>query len=104
MPLFASCALFFRSAEQVLTLTGAPVPRRGAHLGELGIIPDGAVLTEGAKIVRVGRTRDLEAEARRLKARTVDCCGRVVMPGFVDCHTHLVFAGSRVEEYEQRLR
>ena len=97
-------SLFFRHAAQLLTLAGPPVPRRGSDLAELGIIRDGAVLTRGEEIIRVGRTRDLEAEARRLKARPIDCRGRVVMPGFVDSHTHLVFAGSRVDDFEQRLR
>ncbi len=96
--------LFFRNARELLTLAGHPVPRRGRALGELGIISDGAVLTQGARILRVGKTRDLAAEARRLRACTIDCRGKVVMPGFVDSHTHLVFAGSRVEDFEQRIR
>ncbi len=100
----SSRVLFFRNAEQLLTLSGAPVPRRGRGLGELGIVRDGAVLTFGGKVLRVGKTRELGAEARRLKAQAIDCRGGVVMPGFVDSHTHLVFAGSRVEDYELRLR
>ncbi|HUU13603.1 MAG TPA: imidazolonepropionase [Terriglobia bacterium] len=97
-------ALFFRNAAQLLTLAGPPIPRRGAALDELGIIGNGAVLTQGAKILRVGATRQLESEARRLRALDVDCRGRVVMPGFVDSHTHLIFAGSRVEDFERRIR
>ena len=104
MPPRASRPLFFRNAAQLLTLVGPPVPRRGTALGELGIIRDGAVLTIGSRIARVGTTAELEAEARRLKAHAIDCRGCVVMPGFVDCHTHLVFAGSRVEDYEQRIQ
>ncbi|HEV2493006.1 MAG TPA: imidazolonepropionase [Terriglobia bacterium] len=96
-------SLFFCHAAQLLTLAGRPVPRRGKDLAELGIISDGAVLTQGDVIVAVGRTRGLESEARRLKARRIDCRGRVVMPGFVDSHTHLVFAGSRVRDFEQRI-
>jgi imidazolonepropionase len=96
--------LFFRNAAQLLTLAGPPVPRRGTALGELGIIRNGAVLTTGSRIDRVGTTTELEAEAKRLKAQAIDCRGCVVMPGFVDCHTHLVFAGSRVEDYEQRIQ
>jgi imidazolonepropionase len=95
--------LFFSNARQLLTLAGLPVPRRGAALGELGVIPGGAVLTQGAKILLAGRTRDLASRARRLRARTIDCRGRVVMPGFVDSHTHLVFAGNRVEDFERRV-
>ena len=97
-------SLFFRNAEQLLTLAGPPVPRRGKALAQLGIVPQGGVLTQGAAILRVGRTRTLEAEARRLRAEAIDCRGSVVMPGFVDSHTHLVFAGSRVGDYEERLR
>jgi imidazolonepropionase len=104
MPPADARPLFFRNARELLTLAGPPVPRRRAALGELGIIPDGAVLTQGALILRVGRTRDLAAEARRLRAHTIDCHGRIVMPGFVDSHTHLVFAGNRVEDLERRIR
>ena len=96
--------LFFRNAAQLLTLAGPPAPRRGAALGELGIITHGGLLTEGKTILRVGTTRPLEREALRLRAEAIDCRGRVVMPGFVDSHTHLIFAGSRVNDYELRLR
>ena len=97
-------ALFFRDAEQLLTLAGPPPPRRGRDLEELGIVTGGSVLVSNGRVAAVGRARDLRAEARRLKARTLDCRGQVVMPGFVDSHTHLVFAGSRVEDYVRRLR
>jgi imidazolonepropionase len=96
--------LFFRHARQLLTLAGPAIPRRRDDLSELGIIEDGAVLTKSATIHRVGRTRDLEAEADALEADAIDCKGRVVMPGFVDCHTHLVFASHRAGDYESRLR
>jgi imidazolonepropionase len=96
--------LFFRNAAQLITLSGPPVPRRGAALGELGIIPRGGLLTEGETILRVGTTRSLEREALRLRGQAIDCRGRVVMPGFVDSHTHLIFAGSRVDDYDLRLR
>lgn len=95
--------LFFRDAEQVLTLAGPPVPRRGRNLEDLGIV-SGSVLVAGGRVAAVGRSRDLQSEARRLRARVIDCRGRVIMPGFADSHTHLVFAGSRVEDYEQRLK
>lgn len=106
MPPSASAApnLFFRNARQLLTLAGPAIPRRGRDLSILGVIEDGAVLTQGAEIVRVGRTSELEADALRCGAEAIDCRGRVVMPGFVDCHTHLVFAGNRVGDYESRLR
>jgi len=96
--------LFFRNAAQLITLSGPPVPRRGAALGELGIIPRSGLLTQGESILRVGSTRSLEREALRLRAEAIDCRGRVVMPGFVDSHTHLIFAASRVDDYDLRLR
>ena len=97
-------SLFFRNAAQLITLAGLPVPRRGPAMGELGIIPKGGLLTQGETILRTGPTRLLEREALRLRAKAIDCSGRVVMPGFVDSHTHLIFAGSRVNDYELRLR
>ncbi len=104
MPNYSPTALFFRNAGQLTTLEGGPVPRRGQALGELGIIARGGLLTQGETILRVGPTRSLERTALRLRAEAIDCRGRVVMPGFVDSHTHLIFAGSRVNDYELRLR
>jgi imidazolonepropionase len=104
MPAAGHRPLFLHHAEQLLTLAGPPVPRRRGDLDELGIIRDGAVLSAEGNIVAVGPTHGLRAEAQRRKAHTIDCRGKVVMPGFVDSHTHLVFAGSRVDDYEQRLR
>ena len=104
MPHQTAPSLFFRNAAQLITLAGPPAPRRGVALGELGIISRGGLLTKGETILRVGSTRSLEREALRLRAEAVDCRGRVIMPGFVDSHTHLIFAGSRVNDYELRLR
>jgi len=104
MPNASPTSLFFRNAAQLITLEGGPVPRRGQALGELGIIAGGGLLTQGQTILRVGQARSLERAARRLRAEAIDCRGRVVMPGFVDSHTHLIFAGSRVNDYELRLQ
>jgi imidazolonepropionase len=95
---------FFRNAAQLITLGGGPVPRRGKAFGELAIIRRGGLLTEGETILRTGPARSLEREALRVGAEAIDCRGRVVMPGFVDSHTHLVFFGSRVNDYELRSR
>lgn len=104
MPSSRSRALFFRRPSQLLTLSGAPAPRRGRQLSELGILRDGALLTLGETILAVGPGRTLERQAARMKAREIDSRHRVVMPGFIDSHTHLVFAASRVEDFERRLR
>jgi imidazolonepropionase len=104
MPDASASSLFLRNAAQLITLAGPPLARRGAALGELGFIARGGLLTEGETILRLGSTRQLEREALRLRAEAIDCRGRVVIPGFVDSHTHLIFAGSRVEDYDLRLR
>ena len=103
MPQSSVLPLFFRGAAQLVTLAGPPVPRRGVALGELGIIPCGGLLTHGEAILLAGPTRSLERQALRLHADAIECRGRVVMPGFVDSHTHLIFAGSRVNDFELRV-
>ncbi|HHY88506.1 MAG TPA: imidazolonepropionase [Chloroflexi bacterium] len=86
-------------ASQLLTLAGGP--QRGADLGRLGIIPDGAVLIRGEVIERVGTSEELE-RAYPDEPR-LDAGGRAVLPGFVDPHTHLIWAGDRAAEFEMRL-
>jgi imidazolonepropionase len=93
---------------QLLTLRSeTPGPRRGASLSELGIISDAAVLCIGGKIVSVGSTKDALRDPwlkkNRKKVTEIDCCGRVVLPGFVDSHTHPVFAGPRLIDFEKRI-
>jgi len=80
---------------QLLTLRSPSAndrPRRGRELGELGIVEDAAVLCLGGKIVSVGKTkealRDPWLKKNRKKVIEVDCEGQVVLPGFVDSHTH----------------
>jgi imidazolonepropionase len=94
--------LLIHSAAQLLTIAaGENKPKRGAAMSDLGIIPDGAVAVRKGRIVRVGPTAAFRSSVRA--AREVDASGRVVLPGFVDPHTHLVWAGDRVGEFEQRL-
>jgi imidazolonepropionase len=88
------------NASQVLTLSGGP--QRGQELGRLGIIPDGAVRVEGEKIAAVGEAAELRAAYPDEPA--VDAAGKVVMPGFVDPHTHAIWAGDRAAEFEMRLQ
>lgn len=74
-----------------MTLRGPEGPRRGSARGDLGIIPDGALLLKGGLIDEVGPTRRVENLAKARGAQVIDATGRVVMPGFVDGHTHLMF-------------
>ncbi|MGA6985364.1 MAG: imidazolonepropionase [Terriglobales bacterium] len=94
--------------RQLLTLRSAAVgPRRGASLSELGIIQDAAVLCLGGKIISVGTTkgalRDPWLKKNRKKIFEIDCSGRVVLPGFVDSHTHPVFMHPRLVDFEKRI-
>lgn len=90
--------LFLHSASQLLTVAGGP--QRGSELGQLGIIEDGAVVIDGEQIQAVGRSDDLRGEFE--SKETIDATGRVIMPGFVDPHTHLIWAGDRSDEFEAR--
>src|ERR1700730_6677115 len=93
--------LLITHAAQIVTLAGKPRPRVGAEMRELAIIEDGALLSREGVIVAVGAMceADPPADARALR---IDASGSVVMPGFVDAHTHPVFAGTREDEYEMR--
>src|SRR5271165_2050765 len=90
-------------AAQLLTLRGGGAPRRGAELCELGIIEDGGVLVADGKIVAVGKTNEIAKNQLVKQAEEIDCSGKVVLPGFVDSHTHPVFAAPRLIDFEKRI-
>jgi imidazolonepropionase len=90
-------------ASQLITLAGPPRARFGKELGDLEIIPDGGLLAADDKITHVGRTPEIEKLCPR-NTEIVDARGCAVLPGFVDAHTHLVFAGSRLEDFESRTK
>jgi len=103
-------ALLLVNVGQLLTLRAAlakPGPRRGSDLKELGILKDGAVLCLGGKIVSVGTTKDAFRDPwlkqNRSKVTQIDGAGKVVLPGFVDSHTHPVFVGPRLVDFEKRI-
>ena len=100
--------LLLVNIRQLLTLRStADGPRRGASLSELGIIHDSAVLCLAGKIVSVGTTKDALRDPwlnqNRRKIIEIDCGGRVVLPGFVDSHTHPVFVQPRLVDFEKRI-
>jgi imidazolonepropionase len=84
-----------------------PGPLRSSDLKELGIIKDAAVLCVGGKIVSVGATKDALRDPwlkkNRKKVTEIDCAGKVVLPGFVDSHTHPVFVSPRLIDFEKRI-
>ena len=87
--------------SQLVTLQGPPRPRIGAELCDLAIIPDGAMLIEDDRIAQIGPRSEIAALVDSI-CEVIDAGQRVVMPGFVDAHTHPVFAGNRAAEFEQR--
>ena len=96
----SGCDLLIHSAAQLLTLAGGP--QRGAELGRLGIIEDGALAIADGRVIAVGPTDELRRRHR--SRREIDAAGHVVLPGFVDAHTHVVWMGDRAAEFELRLR
>ena len=91
--------MLIHSAKQLITLAGPP--QRGRDLGTLSIIPHGAVLTEGELILAVGPSDQLLAKYPH--EPQLDASGKVVLPGFVDPHTHAIWAGDRAAEFEMKL-
>ncbi len=92
--------LLLVNAAQVVTCAG-PGPKRGAALADVGAIEHGAIAVADGRIVAVGPTAELQS---RFRGRVhLDVAGKIICPGFVDCHTHLVFAGDRVDEFERKL-
>ena len=89
-------------ASQLVTLAGPKGPRAGRELSDLAIIPDGGMLIRDGKIDIVGSRTEIEKKAGG--AEIIDAHGKVVLPGFVDAHTHLVFVGSRLDDFERRTR
>jgi imidazolonepropionase len=92
--------LLIVNMSQLVTLAGPARPRVGAELRELAAIENGAILISDGRIVTVGTKPKMEHHAR--DAQVIDAGGRLVAPGFVDAHTHLVFAGNRADEFEKR--
>jgi imidazolonepropionase len=103
-------ALLLANIGRLLTLRSSSAtsgPRRGSALSELGIIEDAAVLCLGGKIVSVGKIKDALRDPwirkHRKQIAEIDCGGKVVLPGFVDSHTHPVFVNPRLLDFEKRI-
>jgi imidazolonepropionase len=89
------------NCSQLVTLAGPARPRTGPELRELGIIANGGMFVRDGLIERVGSRDEIEKLIDG-ETEVVDALGRVVLPGFVDAHTHPVFGGTRVDEFEER--
>ncbi|MFN8059783.1 MAG: imidazolonepropionase [Vicinamibacterales bacterium] len=95
--------LLVTRCRQLVTLSGPARPRVGPELASLGIVPNGALLVAEGRIVAAGPETHVCAQAGP-DVEIVDAGRGVVLPGFVDAHTHPVFGGTRLDEYEQRAR
>jgi imidazolonepropionase len=91
------------NCAQVVTLAGPARPRVGAEMSQLGVVAPGAFRVKHGLIQYVGTNEEVK-RLIQANCKVVDAGGRVVLPGFVDAHTHPVFAGTRVDEFEERIK
>ena len=94
--------LLIHNASQIATCASPDGPKRAADLLDVGLVQNGAIAVNAGKIIAVGST--LELQAKYMGYRSIDLRGKVVCPGFVDPHTHVVYAGDRVDEFELRIQ
>jgi len=97
-----SIDLVVYNASQVATCASPELPKRGAELLDVGLVQNGAVAVHEGKILAVGTSEELQARFKGQK--NIDARGKAVCPGFVDPHTHVVYASDRVDEFELRIR
>ena len=95
--------LLLKNAAELVTCRGH-APKCGPAMQDIGIIEDGALWLEDGIIRKVGATAEILAEISATPDTVIDATGRCVLPGFVDPHTHFLFAGHRAEEFSWRLR
>ncbi|MED4213282.1 imidazolonepropionase [Priestia megaterium] len=96
---------YIKCAAQVITVKGGRQPRRSEEMSELGIIENGSVLVKNGRIVFVGPDVKAQEYLEHIHEpiNIIDAEGKIVTPGLIDPHTHLVFGGSREKELEMRL-
>lgn len=94
--------LVLTNIGQLVTCSSGGKPKRGNEMRNVGIIDDGAVAIADGKFLAVGPRVNIEPEFNA--AETVDVGGRAVCPGFIDPHTHIVFAGDRLDEFELKIQ
>src|SRR5450432_1250266 len=97
----SAAGLAVLNCSQLVTLAGPNRPRIGLEMRDLAIVSDGAMLIREGRIQAVGSRAEIEHQIT-YTTPVVDAGGRIVLPGFVDSHTHAVFAGTRADEFEQR--
>ncbi|MCK6468612.1 MAG: imidazolonepropionase [Candidatus Brocadia sinica] len=97
--------LFVQNIGQLVTVADASQKPKTFHrMDEIGIIKDGAVVIRDGYFIDIGTTRKLKKKYHRKDTKIIDAAGKVVLPGFVDCHTHTIFGGDRTGEFIQRIQ
>ncbi len=100
-------AVLLQHISQLVTMSGEPGKRRGRKMREIGVIEDAAVLVRDGKIAAVGAGREVLRDPwlkqHRAELIELDCRGKLVLPGFVDSHTHPVFVAPRLIDFEKRI-
>lgn len=96
------CDLIIQNAAQLVTCASDNKPKRGLQMRELSIIKNGALAVDKGKIIAVGDSRTVQSDFQSLDV--IDAANKIVAPAFVDCHTHIVFAGNRLDEFELKLQ
>src|SRR5690625_3894245 len=94
--------LYIKNAAELVTVKGhSSSPAKKEAMSDIGIIENGSVLSEDGKIIAVGTDEEIskQYQDKIQKAKVIDATGRVVTPGLVDPHTHIVYAGTRENEY-----
>ncbi|HZH35471.1 MAG TPA: imidazolonepropionase [Pyrinomonadaceae bacterium] len=94
--------LIIYNAAQIVTCASNNKPKRGDAMLDVGLIENGAIAVNEQKIVGVGASSEISSNFQANK--TIDAGGKTVAPGFVDCHTHVVFAGNRLNEFELKIK
>ena len=89
--------MLIENASQMLTVK-SDKPKVKGEMEDLGIINDGAIAVRNSRIFRIDKK--IKTDSKKI----IDASGKIVMPGFVDCHTHLVFSGSRENELKMKLK
>ncbi len=95
--------IIVKNAAELVTCSGFRA-KAGGEMADLNIIRNGAVVVDNGVISAVGRTEELLSKCHKDNYEVMDAAGKAVLPGFIDCHTHFVFAGTRADEFQWRLR
>lgn len=97
--------LFIQNCDQLVTVAGASqMPKTLQEMNDLGIIVDGAVAIKDGNFIDIDTTKKLKRKYKNKDMKIIDAAGKIVLPGFVDSHTHAVFGGNRAEEFVRRIQ